>query len=372
MKWIDRQDEFVPIVDRLAKQPQIAVDTEADSLHSYYDKVCLVQISTGDEDFVVDPLARIDLAPFGKLLADPDITKILHGGDYDLRILNRDFGFVVRNLIDTSVCAQLLGYEAIGLAALLDRHFGVKANKAHQRADWAMRPLPTDMLAYATMDTHYLIPLAEKLKQELIALGRWEWALEEFARLETVRHRESEEDVETWRRIKTIGGLDRRGLAVVREVHAWREGVAQRLDRPPFKVFGNEAIVTLAKTKPKNVRELAQTAGVARYHVDKYGRDIVAAVGRAVALPEDQLPEKNEPKPWIRDKALEARIERLKKVRDRFAKELTIDPSIVAPRHILAAVATSGNLEVPAMREWQRRLLGDALLGALEPEKKLF
>src|SRR5215212_3926588 len=189
MIWIDRQDQFDDAMQRVAAQPTIAVDTEADSLHSYFDKVCLIQISIPGEDLVIDPLARIDLAPFGRVLADPNVTKILHGGDYDLRILNRDFGFIVTNLIDTMISSQLLGYGAIGLAALLERHFGLKVDKAHQRADWAMRPLPPDMLEYAAMDTRHLIALAAKLREELTALGRWEWAVEEFSRLEAVRYR---------------------------------------------------------------------------------------------------------------------------------------------------------------------------------------
>src|ERR1051326_7208198 len=139
MKWIDRQDALDSALQRVSEQTQIAVDTEADSLHSYFDKVCLIQISIPDEDLIVDPLANVDLHRFGEVLADPSVTKVFHGGDYDLRIMHRDFGFVVSNLIDTSICAQLLGYEAFGLAALLERHFGVKLNKTHQRADWAMR-----------------------------------------------------------------------------------------------------------------------------------------------------------------------------------------------------------------------------------------
>lgn len=372
MKWIDRQDALESSLQRVGAHAQIAVDTEADSLHSYFDKVCLIQISIPDEDLIVDPLARIDLEPFGKLLGNPDITKVFHGGDYDLRILHRDFGFVVRNLIDTSICAQLLGYEGLGLAALLDRHFGVKLNKTHQRADWSMRPLPPDMLEYAAMDTHYLIALSAKLREELIALGRWTWALEEFARLESVRYREVEEDVETWRKVKGIGGLERRALAVVRGLHQWRDALARKADRPPFKVMGNEAIVEIAKARPQSVRELAQVRGVPKYHVDRYGRDLVNIVREAMAIDENDLPEKNEPKPWIRDKALEARIDRLKAVRDRVAKELKIDGSVLAARHILTAVATTGTLDVPAMREWQKGLLGEAFMAALQPERKLF
>jgi ribonuclease D len=367
MKWIDRQDTLDAAMERIAAEPTIAVDTEADSLHSYFDKVCLIQISIPGEDYIVDPLAKIDLARFGEILGDANVTKIFHGGDYDLRIMNRDFGFVVHNLVDTSVCAQLLGYEAFGLAALLERHFGVKLNKQHQRADWAMRPLPADMLAYASMDTHYLAALAAKLREELEALGRWEWAVEEFSRLEAVRYKEADEDAEPWRKLKNIGGLDRRSLCVIRDLHRWRDELARRADRPPFKIIGNDALIDTAKEKPSTVRELAAIKSVSRYHADRYGRDIVQTVRRALEVPEAELPEKGEAKTWIRDRALEARIDRLKRVRDRFATELRVDPAVLGPRHVLAAIATSGTLDdVPAMREWQKRLMGEALMAALE------
>lgn len=372
MKWIDRQDALDAALARAGTNDQIAVDTEADSLHSYFDKVCLIQISLPDEDLIVDPLAKVDLQKFGELLANPAITKVFHGGDYDLRIMHRDFGFVVSNLIDTSICAQLLGYEGIGLAALLDRHFGVKLNKTHQRADWSMRPLPPDMLAYAATDTHHLAALAAKLREELTALGRWEWAVEEFARLENVRYRENDEDVEPWRKMKNTGGLDRRSLAIVRDLYEWRDQLARKADRPPFKILGNDTILELANLKPATTRDLPKVKALSRYHSDRHGRELVQIINRAMEIPEAELPEKSAPKPWIRDKALEARIDRLKKVRDRFAKELKIDPSVLAPRHVLAGVATSNTLDVPAMREWQKKVLGDALLAALQPERKLF
>ncbi len=373
MKWIDRQDALDAALGRVGSSHQIAVDTEADSLHSYFDKVCLIQLSIPDEDFIVDPLTRVDLSGFGALLANSEITKVFHGGDYDLRILHRDFGFTVRNLIDTSVCAQLLGYEGLGLAALLDRHFGVKLNKTHQRADWSMRPLPPDMLDYASMDTHYLIPLAAKLREELAALGRWEWALEEFARLENVRYREAgEDDVEPWRKVKNIGNLDRRSLAIFRDIHEWRDRLARKADRPPFKILGNDAIIELAKERPESPRDLPRIKPLSRYHAERYGRELVQIIRRAMEIPEAELPERNDPKPWIRDKALENRINRLKTVRDNFARDLKIDPSVLAPRHVLSAVATTGTLDVPTMREWQKRVIGEALLAALQPQPKLF
>ena len=373
MNWVDRQDALDAALDHVGAQPEIAVDTEADSLHSYFDKVCLIQISTPDQDFIVDPLKKLSLDRFGELLANPEIIKVFHGGDYDLRIMHRDFGFVVRNLVDTSICAQLLGYEAIGLAALLDRHFGVKLNKTHQRADWSMRPLPPDMLEYAATDTHYLTRLAAKLREELTALGRWEWAVEEFARLENVRYREIDEEAEPpWRKVKGIGALDRRSLAVVRDLYQWRDQLARRADRPPFKVLGNDAIVEIAKAKPAAPRDLAGVKPLSRYHSERYGRDIVKIVRACLDIPEADLPERGDRKPWIRDKALEARIDRLKQVRDRVAKELKVDPSVVGPRHVLAGVATTGTLDVPSMRQWQKKLMGEALLAALQPERKLF
>ncbi len=372
MIWIDRQDILDQSLERVAAQPQVAIDTEADSLHSYFDKVCLIQISLPDEDLIVDPLVRVDLKKFGEILADPAVIKVFHGGDYDLRILHRDFGFTVHNLIDTSICAQLLGYEGLGLAALLDRHFNLKVNKTHQRADWSMRPLTADMLAYAAMDTHHLLELAAKLREELTALDRWSWAVEEFARLESVRYRESEEEGEAWRKMKNTGGLDRRSLAVVRELYNWRDALARKADRPPFKILGNDTIIDIAKERPASQRDLMGMRSLSRYHSDRYGRDLATLVSKALDIPDAELPERTEPKAWIRDKQLESRINRLKEVRDRFARELKIDPSVLAARHILAAVATAGTLDVPNMREWQKQVMGEALLEALRPEAKLF
>lgn len=371
MKWISKQADFDAMIDRISAHPVIAVDTEADSLHSYFDKVCLIQITAADEDFVVDPLAKIDITRFGQVLSNPSIRKIFHGGDYDLRILNRDFNFTITNLVDTMICAQLLGYEAFGLAALLDRHFGVKLNKAHQRADWAMRPLPPDMLDYAAMDTRYLERLHDVLRAELEARGRWEWAIEEFSRLENVRFRETDEDTEPFRRLKGIGAFDRRSLAVVRGLYDWRDQLARAADRPPFKIIGNDAIIEIAKTKPKSTAELSKIKEVSQYHFRRYGEELMRLVRHALELPEDALPQRVESRPFFRDKVLEARVDRLKRVRDQVAKELAIDISIVAPRHVLVAVATLQPRDVrdldqvPAMREWQKGLLGEKFVAAL-------
>ena len=366
MMFIDTQDVLDAALKRVAEQPTAAVDTEADSLHSYFDKVCLIQISIPGEDLIIDPLKKLDLSAFGAIFADPRITKILHGADYDLRILNRDFGFTIANVIDTMICAQLLGYEAIGLAALLERYFAMAVDKTHQRADWAMRPLPRVMVEYAATDTRHLIALADKMRQELIAIGRWEWAQEEFSRLESIRFTEKDVNGEGFRRLKGIASFDRRSLAIVRALYEWRDQLARAADRPPFKIFGNDIILEVAKAKAATPDALKDVKALVPAHRRRYEREILFRVKQAMALPEEALPEKVEGKPWMRDKALETRVSKLKDVRDKKAKELKIDPGVLAPRHVLSAIAASGNLdEVPAMRDWQKRILGDDLLRAM-------
>ncbi len=366
MIWIDTQDTFDAAIKRVAEQPTVALDTEADSLHSYFDKVCLIQISIPGEDLIIDPLRKLDFSALGAVLADTRVTKVLHGGDYDLRILNRDFGFTATNLIDTSICAQLLGYEAIGLAALLERYFAVTIDKSHQRADWAVRPLPRVMLEYAASDTRHLIALAQQMREDLLALNRWEWAQEEFERMATIRFTAREDNGEGFRRLKGIAAFDRRTLAIVRALYDWRDALARAADRPPFKIFGNDVIVEVARAKAATADALLDIKALSVAHRKRYGREIVRLVRDALALPEEKLPEKGEPRPWMRDKALESRIARLKDVRDKKAKELKIDPGVLAPRHILTAIATTRDLEqVPLMREWQKRVLGEDLLRVL-------
>jgi ribonuclease D len=367
--WIDTQDAFDAALQRVAAQATVAIDTEADSLHSYFDKVCLIQISIPGEDLVIDPLRKLDLSAFGAILSNERITKILHGADYDLRILNRDFGFTASNLIDTMICAQLLGYEAIGLAALLERYFALSLDKTHQRADWAMRPLPRVMLEYAATDTRHLIALSAKMREELMAIGRWEWAQEEFARLAAIRFSEKEVNGEGFRRLKGIAAFDRRSLAIARALYDWRDEMARAADRPPFKIFGNDVIVEVARSKAAESEALTEIKALSPAYRKRYAREIVRRVREALALPEEMLPEKSDARTWMRDKALESRVSRLKDIRDKKAKELKIDPGVLAPRHVLTAIATTRDLDqVPAMREWQKRVLGTDLLKVLSPE----
>lgn len=370
MKWIAETAEVEALVRELSTESAIAVDTEADSLHSYFDKVCLVQISANGADFIIDPLAGADIRRLAPLLSDPNVQKVFHGADYDLRILDRDFGIQVRNLFDTSVAAQLLGYNAFGLGALLERHFGLTVDKSHQKADWAMRPLPPAMLAYATQDTRHLVALRDRMVEELREAGRLDWAVEEFERLELIRHREQEE-TEAFRRMKGSAKLSRRSLAALQRLHAWRDVRARRVDRPPFKILGNDALLEIAETLPADLDGLRAVPALSRPHFERHARELLAIISEVLALPENELPQKGESRGWMRDRDVERRVETLKKVRDGRAQQLGVSPSILAPKHVLTAVAVLAPAsveqldEIPAMRRWQKREIGEALVAAL-------
>ena len=220
IRWIDTQEGLESLVAEIAGSP-FALDTEADSFHHYHEKVCLVQLTADRGDVLVDPLAGIDLEPLRAPLEDAGTRKILHGADYDVRILHRDFRFSPRGIFDTMIAARLTGATAFGLAALLEAHLDVRLDKAHQRADWSIRPLPVAMADYAAADTRYLHALAAILEARLAELGRLDWAREEFERIEVVRWKNGEEpSPDAWRKTKGATSLDRRALAVLQEL--WR------------------------------------------------------------------------------------------------------------------------------------------------------
>jgi ribonuclease D len=368
MKWIDRQEDFDAAMTLISRHRAFGIDTEADSLHSYFDKVCLIQISIDEEDYVIDPLTPLDLSRLGELLADADVTKVFHGADYDLRILNRDFDFVVGGLVDTMVCGQLLGLQAFGLAALLKKYFDVELDKSYQRADWSQRPLTPAMMEYASLDTRYLIRLAAQLRMELEAKGRWSWAVEEFGRLEAIRFRNHDEEAEPFRRLKGLTQLDRRTLGIISKLYNWRDSIARKRDVPPFKVLGNETMIELAKARPESSSLLKRIRGMSRDAVARYSTEILAAIAEGRSMPDDQLPELAEAKPWRRDRDLERRIDRLKTIRDAKAKDLGIDSGVLAPKHVLSAVAAMRPSaveqlhDIAAMRRWQIEVLGEELV----------
>ncbi|HEY6948389.1 MAG TPA: ribonuclease D, partial [Gemmatimonadales bacterium] len=234
---IDTQAAFATLVAELGREPLLAVDTEAASFHRYHDRVYLVQLSSRTRTAIVDPLAVTDLAPLGQLLADPGVEVVFHDADYDLRLLDQQYGFRAARLFDTRVAAQLLNEPGIGLAALLEKYLDVRLDKRFQRADWSIRPLPPEMLDYAASDTRHLLALRDILRARLAERGRLSWAEEEFGLLEGVKWGIVEDDEPAYLRMKGAKLLRGRHLAALRELYQWREETAARADRAAFRIL---------------------------------------------------------------------------------------------------------------------------------------
>lgn len=373
MSYIRTAEALAEAIAALEREPLVGADTEAASFHRYRDRIFLIQLASPSRTEIVDPLALADLSPVGRLLANPQVEKIFHDADYDLRILDRDYGFRARRLFDTRIAAQLAGEPAVGLAALLEKYVGVKLAKEHQKADWSRRPLPPAMLAYAAADTAHLAELRERLRRQLTALGRLGWAEEEFTRLEDLRWTGAADPAEAFLRIKGAKALPPRQLAALQEIYRWRETLAAEQDRATFRIIGNEALLAVAKALPRTPADLAKVAGLPPALADRHGTPLLEAVARALQAPERDLPRPEHPARQRRDPAAEARVERLKAVRNRVAAELGLDPGVLCGRSTLEAVARSeplpkdraGLARVGELRRWQIEALGDALLGAL-------
>ena len=370
--YVRSDAELAAVVAELRAGPLVAVDTEAASFHKYVDRVYLVQLSSRARTAIIDPLAVGNLGPVGALLADPAVEKVFHDADYDLRILDRDYGFRGVRLFDTRIAAQLLGEPAIGLGSLLEKYLGVRLSKAHQKADWSQRPLPPAMLAYAADDTRHLPRLRDLLHAQLAARGRLAWAQEEFGRLEELRWTGAVDgDEDAYLRVKGAKALRPRELAAFRQLHAWREAVAQREDKAPFRVIGNDPLLAVSRALPETADGMGKVAGLPASLARRHGPALLDAVRRARALPEAELPRLARAPRGPKDPKFDERVEKLKAARNRVAAELGLDPGVVCGRPTLEVVARAaptdraGLAAVGELRRWQLDVLGDALLGAL-------
>jgi ribonuclease D len=320
---------------------------------------------------VIDPLAIADLTPLGSLLADSNVEKVFHDADYDLRILDRDYSFRARRMFDTRIAAQLVGEPSIGLAALLERYLGIKLAKTHQRADWSLRPLTPAMLAYAADDTRHLPALRDALRQRLQALGRLAWAEEEFVWLEELRWSPPGEAGEAYLRIKGAKVLQPRSLATLRELVAWRDGLAADQDKATFRIIGNESLLAVSKALPQSIEALSDIRELPGTLARRHGAGLLAAVGRALKLPEAELPKRERGPRFAKDPEFDARVERLKAARNGVAKQLGLDPGVLCGKSTLEVVARArpvdraGLTQLNDLRRWQVDALGDALLSAL-------
>ena len=371
--------DTVPAVEKftaeIARVTELALDTEGASFHRFVDRIYLLQLSTRDRHGVIDPLAIGKPAGLGDLLESPNVEVVFHDADYDLRLLQQDYGWQIKHIFDTRIAAQLLGYTAFGLAALLERFFDVKLDKKHQRADWSMRPLTADMLDYAAQDTRFLLALKDHMSSELKSMGRMPWAREEFALLEGTRWADEEPGM-SFLKLKGARDLNRRELAVLRELVPWRDSVAKQLDRATFRVLGNEQLLDIARSQPASREALGKIKGMPRGILEQRGGDVLEAVQRALAVAESDLPKFPRAARWDRDPDFDARASALKTARDEAAKRLALDPGVLCSRDRMEAVARRNPssveelAEVSELRNWQKAELGQAFVAALAPHRK--
>ncbi len=359
----------------IRRTPILALDTEGASFHRFVDRIYLLQLSTRDAHAVIDPLSIAAPAELGALLADPAVEIVFHDADYDLRLLRQDYDWPIKNVFDTRIAAQLLGLKAFGLAALLERAFGLKLDKKHQRADWSMRPLTADMLDYASQDTMHLLGLRDQLRDELEKKGRLAWALEEFERLESIRW--ADEDAgNAFLKVKGTRDLSRRELAIFRELVTWRDAVAHKLDRATFRVVGNEQLFEVVRTLPGDRDALARIKGMPRAMLDREWEAMLSAIARGVAVPDDALPKFPKGAKWDRDPELEHKVGALKAVRDEAAERLELDPGVLCSRDRMEAVArllprdVSALGQIADLRRWQVAEMGAGFVKALTPWAK--
>ena len=371
MQYIDTASAVAKFAAEIAKAPSIALDTEGASFHRFVDRVYLMQLSTRTATAIIDPLPTGDLSALKPLVESPDIEIVFHDADYDLRLLRQDYGWATRRIFDTRIAAQLLGYKAFGLAALLELHFGIALDKKFQRADWSLRPLSAGMLEYASQDTMYLLALRDILHAELETKGRLAWAAEEFSRLEQTQWA-SEDPTQLFLKVKGARDLKRRELAVLRELVPWRDGVAKELDRSTFRVVSNDVLLEICRVQPTTKQALGVIKGMPRGVLDQRGDVVLACVARAMALDEAALPKFPKAPRWEKDPEFDDRAARLRAVRDEVATRLELDPGVLCSREKLETIArrlpTSIEelYEMPDLRRWQADLLGPGVLRALQ------
>jgi ribonuclease D len=345
----------------------LACDLEADSMHHYREQVCLLQVSTGTQNFIIDPLACPDFSPLVPLFADPAIVKVFHGADYDVRMLHRGFGIEISNLFDTMIACQFLGEPAVGLAAVLKKRFGVELDKKYQQADWSRRPLPPEMLDYAATDTSLLLDLYGQLTAELAEKGRLSWVLEECELLSRVRTAERGEDPLS-ARFKGAARMRPATIAILEGVLRFRDEEAEKKDLPPFKIVGNEAIREIAERNPGSIADLNGIPGLSPRLLDRYGKQILQAVRDGRKLPAESLPvfvQKRRPE---RSSLQDEKLKTLKEWRTRKAAELGIDAGVLVNNALLENLAESAPVEDAAlslMKRWQAEVFGRELLALL-------
>lgn len=364
--------EWQNTLARLQTEARLAIDLEANSLFAYRERVCLVQISITGQDYIIDPLTDLDLSGLGAIIGDPKVEKVFHAAEYDLVLLKRQYGWVCENLFDTMWAARILGYARYGLANLLESFYKVKLDKRHQKANWSKRPLPSNQLTYAQMDTHFLLSLRDKFAVELEATGHMEEAQEIFSEQCHVQVNSSKFDPNSFWSINGVHDLKPRQQAIVKALHIYRDQLACQQNRPPFKIYDDRTIIELAKTEPQHIEDLPGIHGMSKGQIRRYGRKILRVISEAQRGPAPQKPRTNSRRP---PDVIANRYERLRNWRKKRAQARGVESDVILSRDILWDLAwqnpkTSDDLEaIRSLGPWRREKYGDEILRILHRRK---
>lgn len=343
--WVDQPQQLRQAAEVLAKQDILAVDTESNSLYAYQEQVCLVQFSTRHTDYLIDALVLPDLSPLAEIFTSDRILKVFHAAEYDLICLFRDYGFRFNYLFDTMIAARILGYQKIGLGSLLEKYFGIQMNKKYQRANWGKRPLKTEMLEYARLDSHFLIPLQDHLRAELVAAGLWELALEDFRRLTEGVEDTTESSEDDFWKIHGARDLSPERAAVLKSVYQFRESMAEAQNRPPFKVISQQALIEIAAVCPKQHADLLKLSGLHESQAKRYGRGLLEAIRMGQHAPPEHPPNHTR-----LHTAVLNRMENLQEWRKDTGKALGVPSDVVLPRDVLNRIARANPADIDELQ----------------------
>lgn len=331
---INTDEGLQQLITALRAEKRIAVDTESNSLYVYQEKVCLIQFSTSSADYLLDPLSDIDLTPLGEVFSDDHIEKIFHAAEYDIICLRRDFGFEFKHIFDTMQAARVLGYPKLGLSSLLEEHFGVMVDKRYQKANWGRRPLPQEMLDYARLDTHYLIPLRDLLFNSLRRMDRLRVAVEDFTRIS--HSSATPNDKPCYAAARGYHTLDPHQLAVLNELCVYRERQAFHANLPAFKILSSSVLLEIAKKSPTTIAEMQSIPGLSDKLLHRHALGLIQAVKLGLVQPPIHLNHHAKPSQSYID-----RLERLKKWRLQRAREKGLESDVILPRDLLEEIAKS-------------------------------
>lgn len=366
--WTNTSAKLTQLIENLTTEPVIAVDTESDSLYSYFEKVCLIQFSTPTKDYLVDPL-NVDVSGLAPLFANPAITKVFHAAEYDILSLKRDYNFDFANLFDTMIAARILGWPRYGLGTVLAERFGVKLDKRYQRYNWGKRPLSQQALDYARLDTHYLLPLRQLQYQALTQQKRLREALEAFERQTHLTPTPKTFEPDDFWRIKGGRDLKPPQQAVLRELFIVRDKIARKIDRPPFKVMNDSVLVALAETQPQAYEQLHHVRGISNKIARFNYQDILRAIERGQHAPPPRYhhPHSNH-RP---DDDTLNRYETLRQWRNTLATKRGVEPDVVISNGLLMYIARhnpktlNALIKMEGLGEWQREKYGPDLIEVL-------